>query len=100
VHCFKPFDGSCQRNEVRVVLKIYMVLWGLLGAAAIFIFLTGNLSDLAAAVLSLTAVGLSFMGMTTVVSITLEHSYQNSVKTIKMSDLKTGHKEMALSKVS
>lgn len=55
------------------MLKIYGILWVILGFAAAVAFLTGNFSDIAIVGFGFVVFGMIFMGMISVLPMTIAH---------------------------
>lgn len=71
------------RGELKMLVKIYWSIWGLLALAALLLFATGNLTMLSLIVLGFVAFGITFMGMIGVLPAMVTHPVDRQPAKVK-----------------
>lgn len=56
-----------------MIVKVYAMLWAVIGLAAAALFITGNFSELTAVIFGFISFGMVFMGMMGVLPATIAH---------------------------
>jgi hypothetical protein len=70
------------------MLKIYEMLWALIGVIALLLLITGNFTMITLIAVGLVAFGMIFMGMISVLPSTVGHNAPPEIPTVKPAKIK------------